>query len=120
MKKILFPLLASLLLLSSCKKEEKNSYISYKIVKNGGTMPSYTVRYTLANGSTQTKGPITDSRWLSDVIREVEPGTELSLALEANPSATFDMMIYINGALEAHREGGGGYGTQTLTARVPD
>ncbi|MFL5765886.1 MAG: hypothetical protein ACJ77K_18215 [Bacteroidia bacterium] len=120
MKKYFFIAFGLLLSFTSCRKDEKKAYVNYKIVKHGGTNPSFNVSYTLASGGTQTKGPVTADRWLSDVVREVPPGTVLTLSLEANPSATFDMMIYINGALEKQGEGGGGYGTQTITVTVPD
>jgi hypothetical protein len=109
-----------ILLLSSCKKEEKKSYVNYKIVKEGGSNPNYTVSYTLANGGTQSKGPLTSDHWVSDAIPNVEPGTSLTLTLDANPSASFYMMIYINGALEKQGEGGGGFGTQSISVTVPD
>src|ERR1043166_6142032 len=92
MKNYFLLVLGLLMMMSSCRKDEKNAYVNYKITKNGGNGPNYTVSYTLANGSTQSKGPITGDRWASETVRDVKPGTSLSLSLEGTTTTTFDMM----------------------------
>lgn len=119
MKKTIYILFVSLLFLSSCKKEAKTVSVTYKIIVTGGN-PTYTASYTLADGTTKTQGKITQSKWLSDNIKEVETGKYISLSVEGSGGGFYELFIYINGILNSHREAGDGYGTQTLNTQVTD
>ncbi len=103
----------------SCKKEPKTVSITYKIIEKTSFTPTYTVSYTLANGTSQSKGGITAAKWVSDKIPDVEMGKAISLSVEGNGGGEYDMYIYINGSLQAHRIAEDGHGRQTLNAEVP-
>jgi hypothetical protein len=117
MKKLFFLSLA-VLLLSSCKKEAKTVYVSYKIVETSSYTPTYTVGYSLADGTTKTIGRQTNSKWVSEKISDVEIGKYLSLSVEGTGGGTYEMYIYVNGRLDSQRIAGDGYGRQTLTTQI--
>lgn len=120
MKKILYILSGIIFLLfSSCKKEPKTVYVTYKVMENSSNIPTYTVGYTLANKSTKTLGSLTQSKWVSDKITDIEFGTYLTLSVEGSGGGDYDMFIYINGALHSHRQATDGHGIQTLEVQVP-
>ena len=117
MKKLLYILLASLLF-SSCKKEPKTVYVSYKIIETSANSPTYTVGYSLADGTTKSIGGLTSSKWVSDKVSDVEIGKYLSLSVEGTGGGAYEMYIYVNGRLDSQRIAGDGYGRQTLTTQI--
>ncbi|HEY0030138.1 MAG TPA: hypothetical protein VGC65_05225 [Bacteroidia bacterium] len=120
MQKIFYLLLSSLLLFSSCKKEPKTVYVTYKIIETSNNTPTYTVSYTLASGTTKSQGNLTQSKWVSDKITDVEVGKYITLSVEGSGGGDYDMFIYINGSLYAHRKAEDGFGRQTLESQVPE
>ncbi len=108
-----------LLVLSSCKKEPKTAYVTYKVIETSNSTPTYTVGYTLANKSTKTLGSLTQDKWVSDKIADVALGTYISLSVEGSGGGTYDLFIYINGVLHSRRQAGDGFGIQTLESQVP-
>ena len=117
MKKLLYILLVSLLI-ASCKKEPKTVYVSYKIIETSANSPTYTVGYSLADGTTKSIGGLTSSKWVSDKITDVERGKYVSLSVEGNGGGAYEMYIYINGQLDSKRIAGDGFGKQTLTIQI--
>ncbi|MBL0330764.1 MAG: hypothetical protein IPP64_15485 [Bacteroidetes bacterium] len=105
--------------IASCKKEPKTVTVSYKIYEKSTAVPTYTVRYTQANGVSKSKGGITQANWVSETIPEVELGKTVSLSVEGNGGGVYEMYIYVNGSVNAHRSAGDGYGEQTLTLEIP-
>lgn len=119
MKQFVAILLSVTFLIAGCKKEPKTATVTYKIVEKTSFTPTYTVSYTLANGSTQSKGGISASLWVSDKIADVEMGKAISLSVEGNGGGEYDMYVYINGNLHAHRIAEDGHGRQVLNTEVP-
>lgn len=117
MKQLLFILLASLFI-TSCKKEPKTVYVSYKIIETSAYSPTYTVGYSLADGTTKTIGGQTISKWVSEKISDVEFGKYLSLSVEGNGGGAYEMYIYVNGRIDSQRIAGDGHGKQTLTTQI--
>ena len=116
-KKLLFILFASLFI-ASCKKEPKTVYVSYKIIETSANSPTYTVGYSLADGTTKSIGGLTSSKWVSEKVSDVERGKYISLSVEGSGGGAYEMYIYINGQLDSKRIAGDGYGRQTLTIQI--
>lgn len=117
MKKIVSILLI-LTFFASCKKEPKTVYVSYKIIETSANSPTYTVGYSLADGTTKSIGGLTSSKWVSDKVTDVEIGKYLSLSVEGTGGGAYEMYIYVNGRLDSQRIAGDGYGRQTLTTQI--
>lgn len=117
--KRLLTIVLLLTLFFSCKKEPKTVSVSYKIIEKTSFTPTYTVVYTLANGASQSQGGITAAKWVSDKITDVEVGKAISLSVEGSGGGEYDMYVYINGSLHAHRIAEDGQGRQTLNTEVP-
>ncbi|MDQ3047341.1 MAG: hypothetical protein M3R27_07315 [Bacteroidota bacterium] len=119
MKKLL-TILVFLVSFISCKKEEKKTYsVSYKIVRTSSLPAEFTIRYTEANGSTQSQGPIVGNAWASGAIADFKPNTPITLSLESN-SGEYTMYIYINGGLDKSRLASGGFGELKLETATPN
>lgn len=116
MKKI-YCILILTIVFASCKKDNKTYNAIYKVVTDGNT-PDYTVRYTLSDGTTQSKGITSNAMWVSEKLEGLKKGTPISFSLENN-GGTYHMYVYINGAFNKHRDAGGG-GTQTLETSIPN
>jgi len=106
------------LFFTSCKKEEKKFSVVFKVVETGSGTPVYTVRYTLPNGSTQSKGGNTQEIWVSEKIDDYKGGQYLTLSVEGSGGGSYDMYIYINGSLQARRAAGDGFGEQVLGVQI--
>ncbi len=117
MKKLIF-VLFTILAFSSCKKEPKTVYVSYKITETSAYTPTYIVSYTLADGTTKTIGGLTANKWISEKITAVEIGKYLSLSVEGNGGGIYEMFIYVNGTLDSRRDAGDGHGAQTLNTQI--
>lgn len=111
-------LLLTVICFPFCKKEAKTVFVSYKIVETTSYAPTYTVRYTLADGTTKSLGGLTKSTWVSEKIVDVETGKYLSLSVEGSGSGAYQMFIYINGYLVANREADNTNGAQTLETQI--
>jgi hypothetical protein len=103
-------------LFSACKKEEKTYDVYYKIVVDG-TTSGYTVRYTLPDGSTSTKGLLTNAVWTSPKQEGFKRGFPVSLTLESG-GGNYVMQIFISGSLGKQRNASGG-GSSTLETQTP-
>lgn len=112
-----FILLTFVLLLFSCKKEEKNYSVIYKIIEKSSYAPSYIARYTLPDGSTQS---LTSSKemWVSEKIIDYKANSFISLSVEGSGGGEYDMYIYINGTLAKTRPASDGFGAQTLEMQI--
>ncbi len=117
MKKIISILLI-IVFFTSCKKEPKTVYVSYKIIETSANSPTYIVGYSLADGTTKTIGGQTSSKWISDKVSDVKMGKYISLSVEGNGGGAYEMYIYVNGRLDSQRIAGDGYGRQTLTVQI--
>ncbi len=114
------PFLIILVSFISCKKEEKKTYsVSYKIVRTSSLPADFTVRYTLADGSTQSQGPVAGNVWASVAIADFKPNTSITLSLESN-SGEYTMYVYINGGLDKSRLASGGFGELKLETNTPN
>lgn len=116
-KKLLY-IFFLLLLLSSCKKEPETVYVSYKVIETSSNSPTYTVGYSLADGTTKTIGGQTSSNWVSEKVSDVEIGKYISLSVEGNGGGSYDMYIYVNGRLDSQRDADDSNGKQTLTTQI--
>lgn len=105
MKKLI-PLFVLFVLFAGCKKEEKTYDVIYKIAVDGNT-GGYVVRYTLPDGSTGSKGTLTDQLWISTKYTGYKKGFPISLTLETN-GGDYSMLIYVDGSLAKQRYAGAG------------
>lgn len=116
MKRLAFISFLFVFVLSAgCKKEEETYKVSYKIVVDGGTS-GYTVRYTLQDGTTASRGPLTDQVWSSNQYEDFKRGFPLMLQLDAGPG-NYTMFIFVNGSLMKQRDAGAG--TSKLESSTP-
>lgn len=106
------------LFFTSCKKEEKKFYVVYKVVETGSGSPVYTVRYTLPDGSVQSKGGNTQDVWVSERIDDYKGGQYLTLSVEGSGGGNYELLIFINGSLQAKRIAGDGFGEQVLGVQI--
>jgi hypothetical protein len=114
--KNLFFLFAFSLVLLSCEKKEDTHSVLYRV---GTDSPnSYTVRFTMSDGSTKSQGPITGG-WSSGSMDGFEAGDELTMSLESM-GGDFHMSIHANGHILKERDAGGSGGTQTLQTIIVD
>ncbi len=122
MKKIYFIILSTLLMITmsfSCKKDNSNSHsVSYKIIETIPGSSPYMVRYTMADGTFRSEGPITSETWISENMGGYKNGAIVSLYLDS-PGGTYDMYIYVNGSISSQASADGGFGEQLLEAQVP-
>lgn len=117
MKKLLYILLVAFFI-TSCKKEPETVYVSYKVIETSSNSPTYTVGYSLADGTTKTIGGLTGSKWVSEKVSDVEIGKYLSLSVEGNGGGSYEMYIYVNGRLDSQRVADDSNGKQTLTTQI--
>jgi hypothetical protein len=108
-----------LIMLGSCKKEEKKYDVIYKVIVIGGN-PSYSVTYSSAGNSTQTAGPFTDSKWVSPTISDRKAGSTVSLTLKGGSGGSYNMYIYVNGRLEKEDRMDDPYGPRTISVELPE
>ena len=109
-------ILAFLIFFSSCEKEKKTFTVSYKITVISGSSPAYYVQYSAQNNSTQSKGPISQTMWVSDKVTDKEEESTVSLKLTGGQGCSYMMYIYVNGALRVQDRMDDPYGPKTITA----
>ncbi|HEX8516626.1 MAG TPA: hypothetical protein VF868_10530 [Bacteroidia bacterium] len=117
MKKLLC-LIVLAVSLFGCRKETLHKVI-YKVIVTAGT-PTYSVKYSSAENSTQTAGPLTASKWVSPEINDRKSGNVVSLTLEGGSGGSYMMYIYVNGRLHAEERMDDPYGPKTLSVKLPD
>ena len=115
MKTIIY-LFISLTIFTSCEKEKKTFTVSYKITVISGSSPAYYVQYSAQNNSTQSKGPISQTMWVSDKVTDKEEESTVSLKLTGGQGCSYMMYIYVNGALRVQDRMDDPYGPKTITA----
>jgi hypothetical protein len=111
-------ILLILVFLASCKKEPKTVYVSYKVIETSSNTPTYTVSYSMADGTTKSIGGQTGSKWVSEKISDVEIGKYLSVSVEGTGGGSYEMYIYVNGRLDSQRDADDTNGKQTLTTQI--
>jgi len=111
-------LVAFILLFTSCKKDEKKFNVVYKVVETGSGTPIYTVRYTMPDGAIQSKGGNSQDVWVSERIDNYKGGQYLTLSVEGSGGGNYELLIFINGSLQAKRLAGDGFGEQVLGVQI--
>ncbi|MCE3280981.1 MAG: hypothetical protein K0S44_3172 [Bacteroidetes bacterium] len=114
----LFYITFILTVFNSCKKEDSNHQVMYKVTVIGGS-PTYAVKYSSSDNSTATAGPITGSGWSSSTI-ERKPNTTVFLTLEGGSGGSYKMYIYVDGHISAEERMDDPYGPKTIEAVIPD
>lgn len=110
-----------LIIFSSCKKDGNNAYgISYHIVETSPGSGPYSVRYTLSDGTLRSEGGLTTENWMTANMTGYKKGSIVQLYLDAPPNGSYDMIIYIDGAVSARGSADGGIGEQVLEAQIPN
>jgi len=118
MKPLIYVLCFSFLL-PACKKEEKKHKVIYKVEVTGGH-PSYSLSYSSLNNSTQTVGPISDSKWLSPTVNDRVTGNSVFLTLQGGNGGSYKMYIYVDGFLEQEGRMDDPYGPKTISVELSD
>ena len=108
------------LFFSSCKKEKKNYSVTYKVIETSNTTPSYTIRYTLRNGTTQSVSSIVSNSWSSGALSDYDAGAYLNLQIEGSGGGKYEMYILVNGAPDVNRIADDSNGTQSLETSLPN
>ncbi len=108
-----------LILCFSCRKDDKTYTVSYSVVSQTPGSSTYTLRYSLADGTYKTEGPVTSETWITENLTGYKKGAIVSLYLESS-SGSYDMYIYVNGDVASHGAAEGGFGEQVLEAQIPD
>ena len=94
MKKLIY-ISILLFIFSSCKKEVKKYSVTYKIIETSNNTPTYTIRYTLNNGSSQSVSTSANS-WTSGTLTDYKAGTGLTLEVEGSGGGEYQMYIFVN------------------------
>ncbi len=118
MKKLVY-LLFLLPLFFSCKKDDKTFIVSYSITSQTPGSGLYSLRYTLADGTLKSEGPISSETWISPNLTGYKRGAIISFYLDAS-NGSYEMYIYINGEMVSHSAAEGGFGEQLLEAQIPN
>lgn len=74
--------LFSLLTLFACKRENESYNIKYQVRRLTDKPVSYRVIYSGSANATQQQGPIDVVWWDSDVVRDIEEGTKMSITID--------------------------------------
>jgi hypothetical protein len=117
--KLFIYILCFLFILSSCKKEEKKHKVLYKVEVTGGH-PNYSLSYSSFNNTTQTIGPLSDSKWLSPTVDDRTTGGSVFLTLQGGSGGSYKMYIYVDGFLEQEGRMDDPYGPKTIGADLTD
>jgi hypothetical protein len=118
MKNLIY-ILFLLILISSCKKDDKTYTVTYKVFENTPGSSPFTVRYTSSDGTLKQEGPINPGTWTTPDMNGYRSNSIVSLYLDS-PAGTYDMYIYVDGAVVTHVTADGGFGEQLLEAQLPN
>ena len=120
MKNFYSVILIAVLFTLSCKKENNNTHsVQYQITMTTPGSGAYTLRYSMADGTFRSEGPITSETWISENLSGYKRGSIVSLYLDS-PGGTYEMSIYVDGQLSSHASADGGFGEQLLEASIPN
>ena len=119
MKNFSYILFFLLFTISACKKDDNTYRVSYKIVETSLSPGSYSVRYSMPDGTLKSEGPINTDTWLTADMTGYKKNTIVSFYLDAS-GGSYEMIIYVNGEVNQQANAYGGMGEQLLEARVPN
>jgi len=108
-----------LVLIASCKKDDKTYTVTYKVYENTPGSSPFTIRYTLSDATLKQEGPISSGTWTTQDMTGYRGNTLVSLYLDS-PAGTYDMYIYVNGSVATHITADGGFGEQILETILPN
>jgi hypothetical protein len=117
--KHLFYIFSVVLLFSACKKDTKTHLVTYKVTETTPGAAPYTLRYSLSDGTLKTEGPVTTETWITESLSGFKPGAIVSLYLDSS-AGSYEMYIYVDGAVSSHAPADGGLNEQLLETQIPN
>ena len=118
MKKFFYTLFL-VILISSCKKDDRTYTVTYKVYENTPGSSPFSVRYITSDGTFKQEGPVSSGNWTTPDMNGYRSNAIVSLYLDS-PAGTYDMYIYVDGSVVTHLTADGGFGEQLLEAQLPN
>jgi hypothetical protein len=117
--KNIYCIFSFVLIFSACKKDAKTHLVSYKVTEDTPGAAPYALRYSLSDGTLKSEGPVTTETWITESLSGYKPGSIVSLYLSSS-GGSYEMYIYVDGALSSHAPADGGLNEQLLEAQIPN
>jgi hypothetical protein len=118
--KFLFLFFIAVSFVLGCKKEKKEYTVRYRVQRINSGTSSYTVRYTTADGSSKSIGPITGDQFNSGELPGYKAKQYITLTLEGNGNGVYKMYIYTSSAPYKVRDADDNFGPQSLEMKIEE